>query len=217
MNRTLCRIAVLGSGKGTNFEALAEAADDIWQIVAAGSDKPGAPMLAKAERRRVPTFCLNPADFASRDEHDAAMAAELDKQAPDLVVLAGYMRILGPRLLEPWQGRMLNIHPSLLPAWPGLHTHERVLEAGDRVHGATVHFVTPELDGGPRIIQGRLAVQAQDTPAALAQRVQRLEHRIYPMAVGWYAKGRLTLDNALALLDGKPLIEPIVIEESACA
>ncbi|HYW76018.1 MAG TPA: phosphoribosylglycinamide formyltransferase [Gammaproteobacteria bacterium] len=217
MNNTQCRVAVLGSGKGTNFEALAEAAGDGWQIVAAGSDKPGAPLLRKAERRRIPNFSLDPADFASRDEHEAALAAELEKYAPNLVVLAGYMRILGPRLLEPWNGRMLNIHPSLLPAWPGLHTHERVLEAGDREHGTTVHFVTAELDRGPRIVQGRLAVHPQDTPSSLAQRVQRLEHRIYPMVVDWYAKGRLKLDNALALLDGKPLIEPVVIEESECA
>jgi len=217
MSGRRCRVAVLGSGSGTNFEALAEAADDSWEIVAAGSDKPAALLLEKAGRRHIPNFCLDPQLFASRDSHDTAMAAELEKHAPDLIVLAGYMRILGPHLLEPWHGRMLNIHPSLLPAWPGLHTHERVLQAGDPMHGATVHFVTPELDGGPRIVQARLAVQAQDTPASLARRIQRLEHCIYPMAVGWYARNRLTMDNNLALLDGNPLIEPIVIEESACA
>ncbi len=212
-----CRVAVLGSGSGTNFEALAQATDDSWEIVAVGSDKPTARLLEKAVQRHIPSFCLDPQHFAGRDDHDRAMAAELGKYAPDLVVLAGYMRILGPRLLESWQGRMLNIHPSLLPAWPGLHTHERVLKAGDPMHGATVHFVTPELDSGPRIVQGRLAVQAQDTPSSLARRVQRLEHCIYPMAVGWYARNRLTMDNDLALLDGTPLIEPIVVEESACA
>lgn len=212
-----CRVAVLGSGNGTNFEALADAADDCWQVVVAGSDKPAAPLLEKAERRHIPHFCMDPRRFTGRAEHDLAMAAELEKHAPDLIVLAGYMRILGPQLLRPWQGRMLNIHPSLLPAWPGLHTHERVLKAGDRMHGATVHFVTADLDRGPRIVQGRLAVHAEDTPASLARRVQRLEHCIYPMAVGWYARKRLTMDNTLALLDGKPLVEPIVIEESACA
>ena len=217
MSDRRCRVAVLGSGSGTNFEALAKAADDAWEIVVAGSDKPAALLLEKATHRQIPSFCLDPRSFAGRDSHDAAMATELGKHAPDLVVLAGYMRILGPRLLEPWQGRMLNIHPSLLPAWPGLHTHERALQAGDSMHGATVHFVTPELDSGPRIVQGRLVVRAQDTPASLAQRTQRLEHRIYPMAVGWYARNRLIMDSNLALLDGNPLIEPIVVEESACA
>jgi phosphoribosylglycinamide formyltransferase 1 len=212
-----CRVAVLGSGNGTNFEALAAAADTTWQIVVAGSDKPAAPLLAKAKRRRVPRFALDPCQFAGRDAHEKAMVAELEKHEPDLVLLAGYMRILGPRLLQAWQGRMLNIHPSLLPAWPGLRTHERVLEAGDRMHGATVHFVTAELDRGPRVVQGRLPVHPEDSPTSLARRVLRLEHCIYPMAVGWYARNRLTMDNALALLDGKPLIQPVLVEESACA
>lgn len=217
MSSGRCRVAVLGSGNGTNFEALAEAAGENWQIVVAGSDKPTAPLLAKAERRRVPRFSLDPRQFAGRDAHEKAMVAELEKHGPDLILLAGYMRILGPRLLQAWQGRMLNIHPSLLPAWPGLRTHERVLEAGDRMHGATVHFVTAELDRGPRIVQGRLSVRPEDSPPSLARRVLRLEHCIYPMAVGWYARNRLTMDNALALLDGKPLIQPVIVEESACA
>ncbi len=217
MSSGCCRVAVLGSGSGTNFEALAEAADADWKVVVAGSDKPSAPLLEKAARRGIPRFCRDPRQFDDRDAHEAAMAEELEKHAPDLVVLAGYMRILGPRLLSPWHGRMLNIHPSLLPAWPGLNTHERVLEAGDRMHGATVHFVTVDLDSGPRVVQGRLAVRPEDTPSSLVRRVLRLEHCIYPMAVGWYARNRLTMDNALALLDGKPLTHPIVIEESACA
>lgn len=219
MSGACCRVAVLGSGIGTNFEALAAAADadDRWEIVVVGSDQPGAPLLDKADSRQVPRFCLDPRQFAGRDAHEKALVRELEKHTPDLVLLAGYMRVLGPGLLEPWQGRMLNIHPSLLPAWPGLRTHQRVLDAGDTMHGATVHFVTPELDRGPRVVQGRLAVHPTDTPASLARRVLRLEHCIYPMAVGWYARERLTMDNDLALLDGKPLTQPVIVEESACA
>lgn len=212
-----CRVAVLGSGRGTNFEALADAAGARWQIVAAGSDQPTAPLLARAERRGLPVFSVDPNRHASPAAHDAAMAAQLARHEPDLVVLAGYMRILGPGLLEPWHGRMLNIHPSLLPAWPGLHTHQRVLEAGERRHGATVHFVTPQLDGGPRIIQGRLCVAPDETASALAERVRRLEHRIYPLAVDWYANGRLTMGTTLAMLDDLPLHDPVIIEERACA
>lgn len=217
MNERSCRVAVLGSGEGTNFQALATAAGGDWHIVAAGSDREGAPLLARAHRLGIPGFHVDPARHAGRDAHDAAMAAELERYRPDLVVLAGYMRILGPALLAPWQGRMLNIHPSLLPAWPGLHTHQRVLDSGEPRHGATVHFVTPELDGGPRIVQGRLAVRPRESRESLAARVRDLEHRIYPLAVGWYASGRLTMEDSMALLDGRRLVDPVVIEEAACA
>lgn len=212
-----CRVAVLGSGRGSNFEALADAAGPGWRIVAVGSDKPRAPLLARARQRGLPVFCREPGDFAGREAHDAALSAALARHAPDLVLLAGYMRVLGPAMIQPWAGRMLNIHPSLLPAWPGLRTHENVLRAGDREHGATVHFVTAELDSGPRVIQGRLAVAPGETVSALADRVHRLEHYIYPTAVGWYASSRLKLERDMALLDGKALVEPVVIEESACA
>lgn len=218
MSTKVCRVAVLGSGNGTNFEALAQAAgnDDRWEIVVAGSDKPAAPLLDKARRRGIPTFCRPPGNYPDRETHDEALAAALAEYDPDLVVLAGYMRIIGPRLLQPWLGRMLNIHPSLLPRWSGVHTHERVLKAGDEFHGATVHFVTRELDGGPRVVQGRLKVHPTSTPEALGARVRRIEHRIYPMAVGWYASNRLVVENGLAKLDGKPLTEPVTIEEASC-
>ena len=218
MSTRACRVAVLGSGNGTNFEALARAADEDgrWEIVVVGSDKPAAPLLDKARRRGIPTFCRPRGDYSDREAHDGALAAALAAYEPDLVVLAGYLRIIGPRLLQPWLGRMLNIHPSLLPKWPGLHTHERVLEAGDEFHGATVHFVTRELDGGPPVIQGRLKVRPTATPEALAARVRQLEHRIYPMAVDWYASNRLVMENGLAKLDGKPLSEPVGIEEAPC-
>lgn len=212
-----CRVVVLGSGRGSNFEALAEAADDAWRIVAVGSDRRNAPLLAKAERRGIPGFYRAPADYPDRAAHDAALASALAEQAPDLVLLAGYMRLLGPAMLEPWSGRLLNVHPSLLPAWPGLHTHERALQAGVATHGATVHFVTPELDGGPRIVQGRLAVEPHEDVARLAARVHRLEHCIYPRAVDWYANGRLKQEQDMAVLDGTPLVDPVLIEEAECA
>ncbi len=211
-----CRIVVLGSGRGSNFEALATAANADWQIVAVGSDRRDVPLLAKATRRGIPSFCREPAAYPDREAHDAALAAALKAYAPDLVLLAGYLRLLGPAMLEPWAGRLLNIHPSLLPAWPGLHPHERVLAAGDREHGATVHFVTSELDCGPRIIQGRLTVHPGESAAILAARVLALEHYIYPTAVGWYAGNRLKLEQDRVILDGRPLINPVVIEETAC-
>lgn len=216
MKGNRCRVVVLGSGRGSNFEALAEAAGDVWQIVAAGSDRRDAPLLAKAERRGIPGFYREPSAYPNREAHDAALAAALAQHAPDLVLLAGYMRLLGPAMLEPWHGRMLNIHPSLLPARPGLRTHERVLRAGDREHGATVHFVTPELDGGPRVVQAQLAVHPAEDAAALAARVQRLEHCIYPRAVDWYASGRLKLEKGMAVLDGVSLVNPVVMEEAEC-
>lgn len=216
MKETRCRVVVLGSGRGSNFDALAEAAGDAWQIVAVGSNKPDAPLLAKAERRDIFTFCCEPAEYPDCEAHDAALAAAVARQTPNLVLLAGYMRLLGPAMLEPWSGRLLNVHPSLLPAWPGLHTHERVLRAGDATHGATVHFVTPELDSGPRIVQGRFTVQPTADVATLAMRVHRLEHCIYPKAVDWYASGRLKLEKDMAVLDGTPLVDPVIIEESEC-
>ncbi|MGA7964935.1 MAG: phosphoribosylglycinamide formyltransferase [Gammaproteobacteria bacterium] len=216
MKETRCRVVVLGSGRGSNFEALTGAAGSTWQIVAVGSDKRDAPLLAKAARRDIPTFCCEPAEYPDRAAHDAALATAVAQQAPNLVLLAGYMRLLGPAMLEPWSGRLLNVHPSLLPAWPGLHTHERVLRAGDATHGATVHFVTAELDRGPRIVQGQLAVQSTADAATLAARVRRLEHCIYPKAVDWYANGRLKLEKDMAVLDGNPLADPVIIEETEC-
>jgi len=217
MKNSRCRVVVLGSGHGSNFEALVAAANADWLIVAAGSDRADAPLLARAARHGIPGFYREPAAYPNREAHDAALAAALAQRAPDLVLLAGYMRLLGPAVLQPWHGRMLNIHPSLLPAWPGLRTHERVLRAGEREHGATVHFVTAELDSGPRIIQGRLTVGNGENTATLAERVHRLEHYIYPKAVGWYATDRLKLGKDMAILDDTPLVDPVIIEEAACA
>ena len=211
------RVLVLGSGRGTNFEALADAADKHWRIVAVGSDRPDAPLLDRARRRDIEAFSVPPGSYPNRPAHDRALADAIARYRPDMIALAGYMRILGESVVETWRGRMLNIHPSLLPAFPGLNTHARALEAGAAMHGATVHFVTPELDAGPRIVQGRTAVDRSDTVESLRRRVQALEHRIYPLAVAWLASGRLTMVAENAWLDGRMLKEPVVIEERSCA
>ncbi len=213
MRRAPCRVLVLGSGEGTNFEALAAAADGLWEIIAVGSDRPRARLLERARRHGIATFVLASDEFPGRAAYDAALANMIASHRPDLVVLAGYMRILGPDALVGWQGKMLNIHPSLLPDFPGLDTHVRALAAGVPMHGATVHFVTATLDAGPRIVQGRLKVHASDTPKSLRRRVQNLEHRIYPLAVSWFATGRLRMEDNEARLDGKALVRPIMIEE----
>lgn len=216
MTGTPCRVLVLGSGEGTNFEALAAAAGRDWIVAAAGSDRAGAPILARARRRGIAAFDVAPADYPDPRAHDRALAEAVAGHAPDLVALAGYMRILGPAMLAAWYGRILNVHPSLLPAFRGLHTHARVLAAGDTVHGATVHFVTPELDAGPRIVQGRLHIHSSETAESLRIRVQALEHRIYPLAIGWYAAGRLRMTDGTVRLDGRTLNEPVVIGEEKC-
>jgi len=218
MRPSACRVAVLGSGEGTNFEALAAAAGGAdWDIVAVGSDQPRAPILERARRRAVPAFAVPRSDHPDRAGHERAVAAALRRYSPDLVLLAGYMRLLGPVLLDPWRGRMLNVHPSLLPRFPGLDTHARALAAGVRAHGATIHFVTPELDAGPRVLQGRLGVGRTDTVASLRRRVRVLEHRIYPLAAGWFAAGRLRMVDGEAVLDGRVIDEPEILEEDACA
>jgi phosphoribosylglycinamide formyltransferase-1 len=144
-----------------------------------------------------------------RAAYDRALAEAIDAVSPSLIVLAGFMRILTAQFVQRFAGKILNIHPSLLPKYPGLHTHRRAIEAGDKLHGATVHFVTEELDGGPRIIQARVAVAADDTEDSLALRVLAQEHRIYPLAVSWFCEGRLRYQTGNAQLDGRPLSEPI--------
>jgi len=157
-----------------------------------------------------------PADDApDREAYDAALAAEIRRHDPHLVLLAGFMRILGSAFVQEFAGRMLNVHPSLLPAYRGLHTHRRVLAAGDRVHGCTVHFVSDELDGGPAVIQARVPVLPGDDEASLSARVQAAEHIIYPRAAGWFASGRLRLAGGVPELDGRALREPVVAHPSS--
>lgn len=206
-------VAVLISGGGSNLQALIDArqAGELpVELRAVISNRADAYGLTRAARAGIPTRVLSHKAFGSRAEYDRALAALLDELAPGLVVLAGFMRILTPEFVAGFRGRMFNIHPSLLPKYPGLHTHRRVLEAGDSEHGATVHFVTAELDGGPPVLQARVRVLPGDTAEHLAARVLAQEHRIYPLAVRWFATGRLWLDEAgRPVLDGRPLSAPV--------
>ncbi len=207
-----CRVVVMLSGSGTNLQALldAEAAGSLGSadIVGVFSNRPDAYGLTRAQDAGKPVAVVDHREYEDRAEYDGSVLEALETWQPDLIVLAGYMRIMSDTLVNAFAGRMLNIHPSLLPAYPGLHTHRRVLEAGDQEHGSTVHFVTAELDGGPLILQGRLHVTDGDTEAALQGRVQALEHQIYPRVVRWFADGRLVLSpSGEVQLDGA-ILEP---------
>lgn len=208
-------VVVLVSGRGSNLRAIADrvrAGDLAVDIRAVVSDRADAAALDWARSVGLPTAALSPRDFPDRESYDAALAALMAGFEPGLVVLAGFMRILGPGFVDRFEGRMLNIHPSLLPRHRGLHTHRRVLEAGEREHGASVHFVTRELDGGPVVLQARVPVRDDDDESTLAARVLRQEHRIYPEAVGWFAAGRLRYEQGAAWLDGQRLDRPILVE-----
>lgn len=198
-------IVVLLSGQGSNLQALIDACKRgriRGQIVAVFSNNPEANGLLLAQDADIPAHALDPQGFPDRAAFDAAMAAEIEQYQPDLVVLAGYMRILSPEFVAQFEGKMLNIHPSLLPKYPGLHTHRKVLEKGDGVHGASVHFVTDELDGGPLILQAKVPVFTDDTEETLSARVQTQEHTIYPLVVNWFVEGRLKMRDNEAWLDG---------------
>ena len=208
--------AVLISGRGSNMLALEQATRDgriDGRIVAVISDLADAAGLAEARRRGLTTEVLTPDSGADRAEYGRELSRLVEQSGARLIALAGFMRILDGGFVQRWQGRLLNIHPSLLPAHRGLHTHRRVLEAREPRHGCTVHFVVEELDAGPAVIQGRLAVRPRDDEDSLSARVQRLEHIIYPRAVGWYAAGRLDWRDGQALLDGRPP-GPEIIEET---
>lgn len=207
-------IVVLISGKGSNMRVLAEQAEGGAlgaRIRAVISDRTDAAGLGIAGALGIPTASLRPQDFADRDSFDQALAELVERYQPQLLVLAGYMRILNAGFIERFAGRILNIHPSLLPKYRGLHTHRRALAAGDSLHGASVHYVTEELDGGPVVIQGPVPVLRDDTEASLAARVQRAEHRIYPHAVRLIAAGRLRLQGGQPWLDGRPLETPLIL------
>jgi phosphoribosylglycinamide formyltransferase-1 len=196
------RYVVLISGRGSNMEAIL-AADLPGGCASVISNRPQAAGLAFAAGRGVPTVVVDHKQHAERAAFDAALAAEIDRHAPDLVILAGFMRVLGDDFVRRYEGRMLNIHPSLLPSFPGLKTHEAALAAGVRVHGATVHFVTPSLDAGPIVVQAAVPVLADDTADSLAARVLEQEHIIYPQAVRWFLEGRLRLTDGGVRLEGE--------------
>ena len=217
MNRPAAALplAVLISGRGSNMLAIARACATGQihaRIVSVICDRADAAGIQAAAASELPTQLLE-ARGLPRAGFEARLAQTLSASGAQLVALAGFMRILSATFVAPWAGRMLNIHPSLLPDYPGLDTHRRVLAAAAREHGASVHFVTQELDAGPLICQGRLAIAPGDSETSLAARVHRLEHRIYPMVIGLIADGRLALSGSTVVLDGQPLAAPLQVSE----
>jgi phosphoribosylglycinamide formyltransferase-1 len=192
-------VVILISGRGSNLQALLEAGVPVSAVI---SNRARAPGLEIAARRGVATRVVEHKAHASREAFDAALAAEIDRFAPKLVALAGFMRILTPAFVTRYAGRLMNIHPSLLPAFPGLNTHERALAAGVKLHGCTVHFVTADLDHGPIVVQAAVPVLAEDTPDALAARVLAQEHAVYPAAVRWFLDGRLVVAEGRVRVKG---------------
>ena len=210
------RVVVLASGRGSNLEALIEAqrrGELPIQIVGVVSDKRKARALELARENNIPAIHLDPRGFGNRQAYDLAVFTRIAGLQADLIVLAGFMRILDQVAVAPWLGRIINIHPSLLPLYPGLHTHRRALEAGDREHGASVHFVTAELDGGPVIAQTGIDIDAGDSEDSLASKLLGREHRLLVACVGLLASGRLAWQAGQIMLDGATLNSPLRIDE----
>ena len=211
------RIAVLASGRGSNFAALlaARARGDLpVEFVLVASDKASAGALRLAEAANIPTLALDPRSYPDRRAFDLDLFARITASGAEWLVLAGFMRILDGEALTPWIGRMINIHPSLLPKYRGLHTHRRALEAADREHGASVHFVTAELDGGPVIAQAHLPIEAGDDEQQLAQRLLPLDHRLLPAVLGLLVSHRLQWDGHAPRFDGQPLLAPLTLGDN---
>lgn len=204
------RLVILISGRGSNMEVIARAGlpAEIALVISSRRDAPG---LEKAQRLGLPTQALDHREYGSREAFDAALGDAIAAANPDLVAMAGFMRILTPAFVARFEGRMVNIHPSLLPAFPGLHTHERALQEGVRIHGCTVHFVTPDLDHGPIVIQAAVPVLDGDTGAILADRVLAQEHRIYPQALRWILSGRARLEAGRVVFNAAPTGESALI------
>ena len=211
---SLPRVAVLASGRGSNLAALLAAhtrGELPVQFVLVGSDKSAAPALRLAEAAGVPTLALDPRSYPDRRAFDHDLLQRVAASGAQWLVLAGYMRVVDGDALRPWVGRVINIHPSLLPKYRGLHTHRRALEAGDREHGASVHFVTAELDGGPVIAQARICIEPGDNEDTLAERLLPLEHRLLPAVLGLLANGRLAWVDDAPQLDGEALRAPLAL------
>ncbi len=210
MTRTAFPVVILISGRGTNLQAIIDEARadhlpiDIRAVISSNPDAAG---LKPARAAELHTEVVNHRTHPTRAAFEQALAQAIDRHHPKLVALAGFMRILGREFIQHYHGRLINIHPSLLPKYPGLDTHTRALAAGETQHGASVHFVTPDVDTGPVILQAAVPVLPGDTSRTLAERVLGEEHRIYPLAIRWFAEGRLTLRDGRALLDGKPCPE----------
>jgi phosphoribosylglycinamide formyltransferase 1 len=199
-------IVILISGRGSNMRAIVEAALPV-RVAAVISNAASAGGLQYAQAKGIAIETIDHRAFPSREAFDAALVEAIDRHAPDLVVLAGFMRILTDGFVQRYEGRMLNIHPSLLPSFPGLHTHRRALEEGVKIHGCTVHFVTPRLDHGPIVVQAAVPVLPGDTEEALAARVLLQEHRIYPLALRWFAEGRLVIENGIVCVKGQDSLQ----------
>jgi phosphoribosylglycinamide formyltransferase 1 len=209
-------IVVLISGSGSNLQAIIDAVQGgriSGHIAAVISNRPDAHGLERASQAGIPTRVLDHSLYPDRDLFDAELMSVIDGFQPQLVVLAGFMRILTESFVRHYAGRMLNIHPSLLPKYRGLKTHARAIEAGDSEHGVSVHFVTPELDGGPVVLQARVPVGPGETPETLAARVLEKEHIIYPLAIGWYLSGQLQLENQQVVFKGKTIDRPLQLDE----
>lgn len=214
--QTSLPVVVLISGSGTNLQAIIDQIHNSEvpaRVAAVISNRADAYGLKRAEQAGIPAEVLSHRDYPDRETYDAALQQLIDRYQPGLVVLAGFMRILSDGFVRHYQGRMINIHPSLLPRYKGLNTHQRALENGDAEHGCSVHYVTPELDGGPVILQATIPIEASDTPESLAQKVHVQEHKIYPQVVEWIARGRLRLEDETVLFDGQPLQGPRQLAE----
>jgi phosphoribosylglycinamide formyltransferase-1 len=203
-------IVVLISGNGSNLQSIIDQIEQgkiAGRITAVFANKADAYGLQRAKEAGIPAIFIDHKAFDSREEYDGQMCKEIDQYSPDLIVLAGFMRILSSQFVQHYLGRMLNIHPSLLPKFKGLHTHQRVIDAGDSEHGASVHFVTPDLDDGPVILQSKVPVFTEQSADELAQRVQQQERQMYPLVVNWFCQERLVMKDNKAYLDGKLLAE----------
>jgi len=200
------RGVVLISGSGSNLQSIIDQATNIdLDIGCVISNQPNAYGLERAENADIPQHVIKHIDFDSREEFDQFLSKTIDQYTPDIIILAGFMRILTANFVEKYCGKMLNIHPSLLPKFQGLNTHQRVIDAGENEHGVSIHFVTAELDGGPIIAQSSVAVLPNDNASSLAKRVLVEEHKLYPKVIHWFTQGRLKLNNGNAVLDGEVL------------
>ncbi|UQB43020.1 phosphoribosylglycinamide formyltransferase [Thiomicrospira microaerophila] len=216
MSHPLLKVVVLLSGNGSNLQALIDyqsQPDCQYKIVKVIANKPEAYGLVRAKQSQIPAVLIDHTHYQRREDFEQALINEIDQEPPGLVVLAGFMRILTPLFTEHYIGKMLNIHPSLLPKYPGLNTHQRALDAGDRLHGLSIHFVTSELDGGPVILQATLSIQPGLNADSLQKKVHQLEHQAYPLAVQYYAQGQFELKNNQAWYKNQPLMTPLQLSE----
>ena len=206
LNSKKIRAVVLISGSGSNLQAFIDQINDDTlpiEISLVISNRPNVYGLERAQQAGIKSLCLDHTTFENRLAFDQELMTHIDAEQADIIILAGFMRILTEQFVDHYTNRLVNIHPSLLPKYPGNNTHERVLAAGDQWHGASIHFVVPEVDAGPIILQGRLPIKAEDTETSLQQRIHKIEHQLYPKAVQWFAQGRLTIEKGIVLLDGE--------------